>query len=166
MSQNLYAGGDWSGTPDAPRKAVDIYSFCLAAFTDLDLLNQASERVRLELGMKRDTEFHGHEMSDAMIAAVLEMALELDVRMRIVVINKTAMPLSGIPELPIPAQFAGLLALRLLRRFLPDSPIRKLWCDEDIERKTAQREFEGRVRTLNCEVGNPNKIEVRFHDSK
>lgn len=166
MPEIFFAGGDWSGTPDKPSGAVDIYSVCVAAFSDVDLLNEASERVRLQLGIKRDEEFHGHQMSDVAIAAVLEMALELDVRLGILIVNKAAVPLSGVTQLPAPNQFAALLALRLLTRFLPLVPIKKLWIDEDIQAKPAQKKFETAVSRLNREVGASPKIKTSFLDSR
>ncbi len=166
MPEVFFAGADWSGTPDKPSGVVDIYSFCVAAFSDIELLNEASEPIRLELGMKRNEEFHGHNMSDANIAAVLEMALELEVRLGILIVNKAAVPLSGVVQLPAPNQFAGLLALRMLNRFLPLAPIQKLWLDEDIQAKPAQKKFETAVSRLNREVGASLKVKTKFLDSK
>lgn len=164
--KQLYAGADWSGTPDKPSGTVDIYSFCVAAFPDIGLLNEASERVRLELGMKKDEEFHGHQMPDTTIAAVLEMALGLEARLGILIVNKAAVPLSGKVQLPAPKQFAGLLALRMLNQFLPLVPIKNLWPDEDIQAKMAQQQFETSVSRLNREVGISPKIKTRFLNSK
>ena len=163
---SFYAGADWSGTPEKPRGAIDIYSFGIAAFPDFGLLNEASENLRLKLGMKHDEEFHGHDMGDANIAAVLEMALELEATFGILIINKAAVPLSGEINLPPTNKFASLLAQRLLKRFLPLVPVGKLWPDEDIQEKAAQQSFETAVSRISREVGIAPKIKTRFLDSK
>ena len=162
----MVAGGDWSGTPDKPVGTAEIYSFCIAAFADLEALNTNCRISRLMLGMPLEEEFHGHQMSDEMIAAVLEMALALDVRFGILLINKAAVPLTGKIALPPPAKFAAQVALRLLSRLLPRVAIRDLWCDEDIKGKPAQRDFQTAVSRINREVGVADKIKTRLRDSR
>ena len=150
----LYAGGDWSGKPDKPSGTIDIFAFCIAAFPDLDVLNAEALVLRRELGMPLGEEFHGHEMSEAMNAAVLEMGLRLGMRLGVLLVNKSAVPLSGQVTLPAAAGFTHAIAIRLLERFVPGCPLARLWCDEDIKGKAAQQQFETDVKRV-CRSHHP-----------
>lgn len=144
----LYAGGDWSGKPDKPSGPIDIFAFSVAAFPDVEVLNAEALALRQELGMPLDEEFHGHEMSDAMNAAGIEMGLRLEMRVGVLLVNKSAIPLSGQLILPSPTRFTREIALRLLERFVPLCPLQRLWLDEDIKGRAAQQSFETEVRQV------------------
>jgi hypothetical protein len=144
----LYAGGDWSGKPDKPSGPIDIFSFAVAAFADLDVLNAQALELRRDLGMPLDEEFHGHEMSDAMNARVLEMGMQLEMRVGVLMVNKSAVSLRGRVALPDPGRFTHEIALHLLQRFVPLCPLQRLWCDEDIKGRAAQQSFETEVRQV------------------
>lgn len=157
----LYAGGDWSGKPDRPSGLIDIFSFAVVGFDDLDALNASALALKRQLGMPLAEEFHGHEMNDARNAAVIEMGLRLGMRVGVLMVNKSAVPLSGRIVLPAPAQFTHEITLRLLERFVPDSPLLRLWLDEDIKGKALQQLLETDVKRVcrshhpasNCKVG-------------
>lgn len=157
----LYAGGDWSGKPDRPSSNTDIFTFAAAAFPDVEILNAEALAMRRVLGMPLEEEFHGHEMSDGMNAAVLEMGLRLEMRVGVLMVNKSVIPLSGRLVLPAPARFTHEISLRLLERFMPLCPLHRLWVDEDIKGRAAQQSFETEVRqvsrshhpTSTCKVG-------------
>lgn len=160
----LYGGGDWSGTPDPPRLAVDLYSFCVAAFSDLEAVRQGCCETRIVLGMPAVEEFHAHAMSDQMQAVVLDMALQLGMRIGLLSVNKAAAPLAGRVVLPPPAVLTSRIAFRLFESFLPLCPLRDLWCDEEIAGKKAQQEFATQARRLS-RLHSPVKMKARFRPS-
>ncbi|MDQ3813910.1 MAG: hypothetical protein M3347_08165 [Armatimonadota bacterium] len=162
---SLSAGADWSGTPDKPMGAIDLFSFCVVAFENSDAVNEACHVTRPALGMAADEEFHGHDMSDAMNAAVLEMGMHLNLQIGILFVNKAAAPLEGRIILPPPAVFTAQIALRLLERFLPICPLRDLWCDEDLKGQAAQ-EFVTAVRRLSRAHHPQSKLKTRLRDSR
>lgn len=169
MKNALYAGGDWLGTPDPPRGGVDLYSFCIAAFEELEALNEACRELRRTLQMPADQEFHAHGMSDEMQADVLEMGLRLKMRLGLLIINKAAVPLAGRSLLPAPPDLTTQIAFRLLERLLPQLPLRDLWCDEEIAGKRAQQDFATQARRLSylhlSHLHLPVRMKVRFRAS-
>jgi hypothetical protein len=162
---SFYAGADWSGKPDKPIGAVDIFSFAVAAFPDLEALNEACIATKRDLGMPAIEEFHAHNMSDAMNAAVLEMGMRLGMRVGILIVNKTAVPVDGKVLLPDPARFTQQISMKLLEQFVPHCPLSRLWCDEDIKGSAAQKEFKTAVRRV-CRAHHPDiSFEMGFRRS-
>jgi hypothetical protein len=98
----------------------------VAAFDELDTLHDEALALREQLGMPLTEEFHGHEMSDGMNAAVLEMGLRLEMRVGVLMVNKSMLPLNGRLVLPAPARFTHEISLRLLERFMPLCPLHRL----------------------------------------
>ena len=86
--------------------------------------------------MKLGQEFHGHEASEAMMAAILKVALAMDLRVSAAIYDKKAM-LQDPKVKPLPAakDFPALAALSVLEPLLTQQQVAKIWYDEDIKGK-------------------------------
>ena len=122
----LYAGGDWSGKPDKPLGQSDIFSFTVVMTEDLEAAEEEFALLKRRLRMKADQEFHGHEMNDTQNAAVLELILQQKMRIGILLINKSAIPLTNQITLPVGPRFTHKIAMRLLERLVPGCPLSRV----------------------------------------
>lgn len=156
MARNLglYAGGDWSGKPDKPSGLSDIFSFAVVMTEDLEAAEEEFALLKRRLGMKADKEFHGHEMNDTQNAAVLELILHQEMRIGILMINKSAVPLTRQITLPTGPRFTHEVAMRLFELFVPGCPLSRVWLDEDIKGKATQQLFKTDVQRV-CRTHHP-----------
>lgn len=168
----LYAGLDRSGTPDLVSQARghDPYVVCVAAIEsdsgDLETLRDACDRVRAAFQMSRGQEFHGHTMKEAMITALLEAVMPLNLIVGALLIDKEATRRGrDVADLPDPRSLQEQAALALLAKFLVRHPLAGLWCDEDIKGKERQKAFTKAVRRMQRAAWPNTPITVRHKAS-
>ena len=157
MPQQFYAGGDWSGkaeTPDEP------FIFCVTALNDAEAWDEACLGLRTKLRMKRDKEFHGHLMnSDTHRLEVLQLARRLDLRVGALILLPETKFLESVT-----LSYQNI-ALELVNRFFPQLPLRDLWCDTEIEGKSAQQAFETALKRCYREIHPGSRFNARVRES-
>lgn len=158
--EKLDAGMDWSGVVCRENKVVDLYTPCIVAVQDAGIVNLPMADLRKRFGMGQDEEFHGHECSTEMLISILELALELHIRVGALLIDKSVAPI------PSPAHFASLSALRLLNDYLPGTCLSRLWCDEDIKGKKSQAAFKTCIARLQRQFHPHQSVKTSFRDSR
>ncbi len=169
----LYAGLDRSGTSDLTgiARGHDPYVVCVAAIETKDggqeALHTYFSEVRGTFGMAAAQEFHGHEMSEAMMSAVLETDAIGELRVGALLIDKAATQrFRGIAALPRPPEVQAVAAQVLLERFLARCPLVGLWCDEDIKGKEKQQAFTSAVQRIHRTAWPGTQLKVRHKSSK
>ncbi len=117
--------------------------------------------------MKLGQEFHGHEASEAMMAAILKVALAMNLRVSSTIYDKRAMPQDPKPE-PLPAakDFPALAALSVLEPHLARQQVAKIWYDEDIKGKPRKKAFHTSVQRLNRRFHPDTPLEIRSKPSQ
>jgi hypothetical protein len=164
----LYAGLDRSGTPDlkSTQAGSPLYVVCLAAVEDMEAFGRRMSETRFRFGMGMRAEFHGHQTSDRMQAAVIEEALAVGLRVGVLVVDKEATRQQLEPAtLPSPADFQLHTAVALLEQFLSRYALEGLWCDEDIRGKARQQEFVTAVKRLHRANWPERHLKVRHRPS-
>jgi hypothetical protein len=147
----LHAGLDWSGTPDlnGTDRKHDPYIVCVAAVENPEKLPDAFTGLRSQFNMSAYAEFHGHQMSDMMLCAFIEMAIAQGIYVCMLPIDKAQTRSLRLPtELPNPSTFQVLTAMRALDAFVARYSLQELRFDEDINGKERQQKFITEVKRM------------------
>lgn len=157
MPEIFFAGGDWSGKADKPKEP---FIFCIAALRDAEAWNTACQQLRKGLRMRRDEEFHGYKMKgDAQRLEVLHLAQQMGLRVGALIL---------LPETKILERETlnhQSLALELAEQFFPKLPLRDLWCDTEIEGKSAQQAFETELQRCHRTIHPQLRFKARVRES-
>ena len=157
----VFGGLDWGGTPDAKGTAYYI-PVLITVSGDLEDLQDRFERARPGFQMKTGQEFHGHDVSEKMLTAVLNIAASMNLRVSAVIYDKVATLQS--PEakgLPAAKDFPAQAALSVLEPFLAQQQVAKIWYDEDIKGKARQKTFHTAVQRLHRQHHPNTNLEIR-----
>lgn len=161
----LHAGLDCSGTPDlrGTARGHSPYVVTLAAVSAPERLAALLRDLRFQFGMAQREEFHGHEMSEAMLAAVLERVMESEWIVGALLIDKAmTQQLRPASELPAVTDFQIRSALTLAEAFFARYALAELRCDEDIHGRERQKEFITGVKRLHRSVWSEGRLRVTF----
>src|SRR5579871_1072629 len=142
----LHAGLDCSGTPDlqGTARGHNPYIVVIAAVENLETLTQLFSDLRQRFNMRQNAEFHGHNMSEEMLLAVLEYAEEVGLVVGALLIDKVmTQQLRSIAEWPSPADFQVEAALALTEVVISRYMLAELRCDEDIRGERQKRVITG-----------------------
>lgn len=140
----LLCGLDRSGTPDPKERKAgrELYVIGFAGVAvSKDELQVALSSVRHECGMPASREFHGRDCPEWVRAKFLRRVQTLGLQVAVAAYEKA--PQSSTTErLQSPTATQSNAALNLLEMFVQQHQLNYLWCDEDIEGKTAQGAFQ------------------------
>lgn len=144
----LYAGLDWSGTPHAKEKGVekDLYIPCGVRVPDVEATNGYFAGWRAEFGRPATFEFHGYECGPRTLLRAADYVLEVG-QVTAVVFDKDVLVDEMGPEVfEKPALLPPATGRVVLDRMLSTSPLRRVWCDEDMPNKKRQQAFNTAVK--------------------
>ncbi len=137
----MYAGIDWSGTPDI-RKGVqepDLYVACCVVMPDIDEANRFLDELRKRRHQAFDYEFKGYHSTEESQKELIEYVLEVG-KASTVIVGKRAVESSvGVEIFAHPDKLAIATGRMILKKALGESEIRTVWCDEELSKEKQKR---------------------------
>lgn len=160
----LYAGLDWSGTPNLKGmdSRHDPYVVVVAGVEDVERFTQAMRGLRFGFGMKAEAEFHAHNMPEEHSVQVVEAAQEAGLAVGALLVDKAlTRQTQDALALPSPPDLQALAALAVVEVFVRRYSLTELRFDEDIQGRKRQQEFVTAVKRIHRAVWPATRVKVQ-----
>lgn len=163
----LQAGCDWSGRPALESGQSNLFVACIVGVTDSEALAEQfvalRQRIKSQYPRKTVDELHGHQMPPEFIAAALQIAIDLQVRVGLVLFDKELANREGY--LPDADEMHALTALKVWPEFLALGPVTRFDYDTDISGKERQKRFETNLKRINAGIHPGRKMKAKSFPS-
>ena len=148
----MFSGLDRSGTPNAPdenslkENVPEIYLACAVCVPDSEAVDRYFADWRQRCGFPKTYEFHSRYGSTALILEGVQFALA-NAQISAVFFDKERLQSElGGSVYERPNLLTAAIGLIAIEDVLQQSQLKKIWCDEDIQGKEDQKEFDTAVK--------------------